>query len=68
MDEMICDISNHNKNNNNNNNSNAGWGLMHTEELYNDEDRSTDEGVLIWIKLKLLLFVYYYYYYDDAWE
>ena len=39
---------------NNNNNTNAGWGLMHTEGLYNDEDRSTDEGVLIRIKLKLL--------------
>ena len=33
---------------------------MHTEGLYDDEDRSTDEGVLIRIKLKLLLLLLFY--------
>ena len=37
-----------------NNNNNAERGLRHPEGLYNDEDRNTDEGVLIRIKLKLL--------------
>ena len=48
------DITNNNKNNNN-----AEWGLMHPEGLYDDEDCSTDEGVLIRIKLRLcwLLFL-----------
>ena len=39
---------------NNNNNNKAGGGLRHPEGLYDDEDRTTDEGVLIRIKLKLL--------------
>ena len=39
---------------NNNNNNNAGGGLRHPEGLYDDEDRTTNEGVLIRIKLKLL--------------
>ena len=40
-------------NNNNNNNNTAGGGLRHPEGLYDDEDRTTDEGVLFRIKLKL---------------
>ena len=40
MDEKKLDISN-----NNNNNNNAGGGLRHPEGLYDDEDRTTDEGV-----------------------
>jgi len=38
-----------------NNDNNTEWGLMHAEGLYDDEDRSTDEGVLIRIKLKAIM-------------
>ena len=31
--------------------------MMHAEGLYDDEDRSTDEGVLIRIKLKLIIMI-----------
>ena len=37
---------------------------MHTEGLYDDEDRSTDKGVLIRIKLKLL-WIFIIIIYDD---
>ena len=33
---------------------------MHAEGLYDDEDRSTDEGVFIRIKLKLFLLLLFY--------
>ena len=58
--QNTIDITNNNNNNNNNksnknNNNNARQGLMHAEGLYDDKYCSTDEGVLIRIKLKLLL-------------
>ena len=53
------------RNSNNNNNNNAGRGLMHAEGLYDDEDRSTDEGVLIRIKLKAIMMCLSIIIYDD---